>query len=85
MAKVITKQAVTDLDVFGIEECAQYMGVNPRTIYQLLRAGQLVGRRIGVRGKTWKIHRDAVRDYLMAPRKPPLSEEAPGPARKRRA
>jgi hypothetical protein len=53
------------------------MGLNPRTVLNLLRAGDLVGRRVG---KPWKIHADAIRDYLMQP-----PDRAAAPARRHKA
>lgn len=79
---VKTREArpVDQLDVFGVPEAAQYMGLCERTVVELLRSGQLVGRRVG---KPWKIHRDAIREYLMP--KPPARAAAPEPTRMRRA
>lgn len=70
---------VNQLDVFSVVQAAEYMGLHPRTVVELLRRGDLVGRRVG---KPWKIHRDAIRDYLMC--KPRERRRRLSPSRKRR-
>ena len=40
--------------VLTIEEAAEYLRVNPQTVYRHLRAGSLPGAKIG---RTWRIRR----------------------------
>jgi excisionase family DNA binding protein len=67
---------VTELRVLSVRQTAEYMGLHPRTVSELLRRGELVGRRVG---KPWKVHVDAIRDYLM---RKPLEREVALAARK---
>jgi len=53
---------VYDLHVLDVRQTAAYMQITRQSVLNLLHSGELVGRRAG---RPWKIHRDAIRDYLM--------------------
>jgi len=51
-------------EVYNVPQAAKYLGITTRTLYTILNDGQLRGRKAG---RAWKIHRDALREYLMPP------------------
>ncbi|MBE3587712.1 MAG: helix-turn-helix domain-containing protein [Thermoanaerobacteraceae bacterium] len=48
-------------EVFSPEEAAGYLSAHTQTIYKLLRAGKLPGRKIG---QLWRIPREEMLRYL---------------------
>jgi excisionase family DNA binding protein len=68
------------VDVLTIEEAAQELKVQPKTVREWLRTGRLEGIKAG---RLWRIRREEWERFLAAsttPRKAPTSEgEAPGP------
>lgn len=48
-------------EVFNPEEAAQWLRVSSQTVYRLLRAGKLPGKKIG---QQWRIHKNDLVDYL---------------------
>lgn len=59
-------------EILDITEAAGLLRVHPRTVQALLRSEELVGRKAG---KSWRIHRSAVNDFLL--RRKPAGSEAP--------
>lgn len=49
-------------EVFSPAEAAEYLGVNIRTVYALLKSGELPARKVG---QQWRIHKQALVAYLM--------------------
>ena len=50
-----------DYDLLTPEEVAEYVRVNPQTIYRLLRRGKLPGAKIG---HQWRVRRADLNTYL---------------------
>ena len=51
----------TDYDLLTPEEVAEYVRVNPQTIYRLLRSGRLPGAKIG---HQWRVRKADLDAYL---------------------
>lgn len=49
-------------EVFSPEEAAEWLGMSRQTVYNLLKAGKIPGRKIG---QQWRIHKQALVAYLM--------------------
>jgi excisionase family DNA binding protein len=70
-------------EVFSPEEAAGYLGVHTQTIYKLLRAGKLPGRKIG---QLWRIPREELLMYLRgSERKRKAGEKKPEAKKTKRA
>ncbi len=54
-------------DLLGAEEVAAYLGVGQVTVYRWCREGRLPCTKIG---KSWRIHREALDDFLEQGRRP---------------
>ena len=50
-----------DKELFDSEEVAEYLGVERTTVQRWCRSGYLRGIKIG---RDWRIHRDALEDFL---------------------
>ena len=52
---------MTEPKVYTIEQVAEILQVNPRTVNRLLERGELKGRRVG---RLWRIPQEALDAYL---------------------
>lgn len=52
--------------MMNIREVARFLNVSTKTVYRLLDRGELTAVKVGAR---WRIHPDAVREYLEAVKK----------------
>ncbi len=48
-------------EVLNAEEAAEFLGVNPYTVRQKARSGEMPGRKVG---KEWRFSRQALLDWL---------------------
>ena len=46
---------------FSVSELSKRLGVSRRYVYQILRSGELHGRKVG---KSWRVVPDSIRSYL---------------------
>ncbi len=55
-----------EVELLTTQEAAQILRVTPQTIMNMIRRGDLPGRKIGARGNTspWRIPREAVIEYI---------------------
>lgn len=51
-------------EVFTVEEAARYLKTSPTNVYAMLRTGRLKGVKIGPSGKSWRIHRKSLEQFL---------------------
>lgn len=59
-------------DLLSVEEVAEYLGVNPVTVYRWCREGQLPCVRIG---KFWRVRQQALDVFLQASERPAVLSE----------
>ena len=45
-----------------VDDVMELLGIGRNTMYRLLNSGELKGFRIG---RTWRVSRDAISDYIM--------------------
>ena len=57
----LTSKSPNEKELFDSEEVAQYLGVKQSTVQRWCSSGHLTGLKIG---KAWRIHRDAMEDFL---------------------
>jgi excisionase family DNA binding protein len=57
-------------DVLTIDQLADYLQITKSTLYKLVQAGRVPGKKVG---RQWRFHRDAVDSWLA--RGPDLSEK----------
>lgn len=51
-----------EIQVFTVEQAAEYVQAHPQTIRKMIRAGRLPAAKIG---REWRIHKKALNDYLL--------------------
>lgn len=51
----------TDSDVLTIRQLSRYLQITPSTLYKLVEAGRLPGKKVG---RQWRFHRDVIDDWL---------------------
>lgn len=54
-------------EVLNAEEAAEFLGVNPYTVRQKARSGEMPGRKVG---KEWRFSRQALLDWLRGSGRP---------------
>lgn len=53
-------------EILALKEVAQYLGLNKRTVYNLVRKGEIPGTRIG---RQWRVKRESLDELFRNPRK----------------
>ena len=53
--------ATTRKQIFTCEEAARYLRLHVKSVYRLLKAGKIPGRKVGGR---WRFHRDVLERWL---------------------
>lgn len=51
-----------DIQVFTVDQAAEYVQAHPQTIRKMIKSGRLPAAKIG---REWRIHRKVLDDYLM--------------------
>jgi putative molybdopterin biosynthesis protein len=54
-------------EILDLKEVAQYLGLNKRTVYNLVRKGEIPGTRIG---RQWRVKKESLDQLFRNPRKP---------------
>ncbi len=62
-----------DDEVFTVKEAAAYLKLHPKTVYRLLKQGNIPAQRVG---GTWRLYRGRLRRWLAAPRQPQQLDSA---------
>lgn len=50
-------------EFYGVEDLTEILNLHPKTIRRFIREGKIQGRKIG---RTWKVHRDELKEYAHA-------------------
>jgi len=53
-------------EILDLKEVAQYLGLNKRTVYNLVRKGEIPGTRIG---RQWRVKKESLDELFRNPRK----------------
>jgi len=53
-------------EILDLKEVAQYLGLNKRTVYNLVRKGEIPGTRIG---RQWRVKKENLDQLFRNPRK----------------
>jgi len=53
-------------EILALKEVAQYLGLNKRTVYNLVRKGEIPGTRIG---RQWRVKKENLDQLFRNPRK----------------
>ena len=53
-------------EILDLQEVAEYLGLNKRTVYNLVRKGEIPGTKIG---RQWRVKKDRLDDLFRNPKK----------------
>jgi putative molybdopterin biosynthesis protein len=53
-------------EILDLKEVAEYLGLNKRTVYNLVRKGEIPGTKIG---RQWRVKKDSLEDLFRNPKK----------------
>ena len=53
-------------EILDLKEVAEYLGLNKRTVYNLVRKGEIPGTKIG---RQWRVKKESLDDLFRNPRK----------------
>jgi excisionase family DNA binding protein len=53
-------------EILDLKEVAEYLGLNKRTVYNLVRKGEIPGTKIG---RQWRVKKDSLDDLFRNPKK----------------
>jgi len=53
-------------EILDLKEVAEYLGLNKRTVYNLVRKGEIPGTKIG---RQWRIKKESLDDLFRNPKK----------------
>jgi excisionase family DNA binding protein len=53
-------------EILDLKEVAEYLGLNKRTVYNLVRKGEIPGTKIG---RQWRVKKDRLDDLFRNPKK----------------
>lgn len=61
-------------EFYSVEDLTGILNLHPKTIRRFIREGKIQGRKIG---RTWKVHRDELKEYAHAELKTPAENPNP--------
>jgi putative molybdopterin biosynthesis protein len=53
-------------EILDLKEVAEYLGLNKRTVYNLVRKGEIPGTKIG---RQWRVKKESLDDLFRNPKK----------------
>lgn len=53
-------------EILDLKDVAEYLGLNKRTVYNLVRKGEIPGTKIG---RQWRVKKDSLEDLFRNPKK----------------
>ena len=53
-------------EILDLKQVAEYLGLNKRTVYNLVRKGEIKGTKIG---RQWRVKKDSLDDLFRNPKK----------------
>ena len=53
-------------DILDLKEVAEYLGLNKRTVYNLVRKGEIPGTKIG---RQWRVKKESLDELFRNPRR----------------